>query len=129
MGLQCEEHCSNEVVPCRLNCGVDVDCLLGCSLEMAACINGCPCFLMCPNGCLGCSSSFCQCTGDPTEDPNYQICRQQLDDEYYECIVACPPQDLTCINQCIREENEKLENCPCMVSFELIINQLVLTDN
>ena len=111
------KQCVIETSQCWLNCNDnDALCEFECSVKGDQCVQSCPCFSECPDGCKDCSNSICPCA-IPDEDPDYLICSGQVELVYLSCVVGCTPGDAECLANCARDYNTTLDQCPCQVSF------------
>ena len=72
----------------------------------------CPCFAQCPDGCKGCSNTFCNCA-DLENNVDYLECEFLVDGAYTECIVECDKTDSVCLTDCSRQYADQIEQCPC----------------
>ena len=81
------------------------------------CLNNCPCFDNCPNGCLGCDAVECGGSqdpcADPESDPNLGLCEDEAEYRYSKCITKCAHGDYECFQDCGRVYDQELEKCPC----------------
>ena len=102
---------------CWDNCddGDDDMCDYECAKQGDQCIDSCPCFSDCPNGCDDCSNSICACS-NPDQNPDYIICSDQVESLYLTCLTGCPSGDAVCVAKCARDYNVMIEQCPCQVS-------------
>ena len=103
---------------CWLNCEDDAMCRYECFVKDDQCVQSCPCFSVCPDGCKDCSNSICPCA-IPDEDPDYLICSGQVELVYLSCVVGCTPGDAVCLSNCARDYNNTLDQCPCQVTCEI----------
>ena len=109
-GSECVRNCrqmDHSDCACSDN---DHTCHINCAGQLAQCIQQCPCQKECPLGCDSCTSSFCQCKVN-TSDEKAQ-CEDELSQIYVECIIACEG-DNVCMSECTRIYNEQLAFCPC----------------
>ena len=109
---------------CWLNCDGDEICHSECSVQGDQCIDSCPCYSDCPDGCDDCSNSICTCS-TPDEDPDYLFCSNLVEMLYLECIVDCSSGNVECLSNCARDYNVMIEECPCQVEF--LINPFEIT--
>ena len=114
LSTSCAKQCSSLQDECWLNCDGDTLCDYQCSRDGFECIDSCPCFSQCPNGCDGCLNTVCVCA-IPDENPDYIICSELAELDYLKCVVKCPPADVECLSLCIRDYNTLIDQCPCQV--------------
>ena len=50
-GAACRHHCDNEYLDCSHACNHDIDCLFECLDTSETCVNVCPCYGECYEGC------------------------------------------------------------------------------
>ena len=81
---------------------------------MDTCIQACPCFSECSDGCDDCSNSICTCAY-PDEDPDYLLCASASETRYMACIGGCNAGDIHCVVVCGANFNTDISNCPCQV--------------
>ena len=110
----CGKECNSIMYECWQNCNGDALCDYDCLLQGDQCIDSCPCFSDCPEGCDGCSNLICVCAV-PNEDPDYLICSELVDSIYLECFLGCSPGNIECVSNCARDYNSMIEQCPCQV--------------
>jgi len=119
----CEGAATDDYYKCILKCPpLDGGCAHKCNRLYSEDISNCPCKKGCPDGCP-CPNYTCpteltvkvpaKCEGDPANNPDYQACDKVATDEYYKCIVKCPPLDGGCSHKCNRIYAEAVANCPC----------------
>jgi hypothetical protein len=108
---------------CWFACNDDAMCRYECSVTGDQCIDSCPCFSDCPDGCVDCFNSICAQCSNPDEDPDYLICSNLAEILYLECIVRCSSGDAECLSNCARDYTIMIEQCPCQV---LHFNQFIL---
>ena len=82
---------------------------------MAECMDGCPCMSGCPEGCDNCE--WCECL-IPEENPDYQACAEEKEQEYFTCFGECRTNDFICHADCQREYHQALQTCPCKVNIK-----------
>ena len=107
----CTEQCTDYYNTCVNRCD-EIDCQFDCGQSLQSCLDACPCFANCPDGCKGCPNSVCQCA-DLENNLDYVECESQVDQRYAECIVECDKTDSTCLTDCSREYADQIERCPC----------------
>ena len=83
---------------------------------MDTCIQACPCFSQCSDGCDDCANSICTCAY-PDEDPNYLLCASAAETRYMACIGSCTLGDVHCLALCGVNFNTDISNCPCQVKI------------
>ena len=79
--------------------------------DLASCINECPCFDQCPNGCIECSSKYCACS-DKENYPDFTLCNELAELDFRNCILKCS-HDSACFQKCEADYSESLYECPC----------------
>ena len=108
----CSNDCYKELVPCRIDCETNLDCLIGCDYALSDCLSICPCHTNCSDGCTEClDSPYCVCARDQP-NPDKEKCVDEFDQIYLMCVADCN-RELACISQCIRDYDENVYNCPC----------------
>jgi len=108
-GASCVKQCHAEMTDCWRSCdGDDYEC----SVQGDKCVQSCPCFSQCPNGCDGCANSICVCAR-PDEDPDYVTCAAWVKSVYNECFTRCTPGNVDCVSECARNFNAMISQCPC----------------
>ena len=110
----CVNSCMQLEAECFAACEGDMTCFNTCVLEFDICRNSCPCYENCPDGCDGCSSSFCTCSNLET-NKEFQHCSHIHDSEFHICLAACHPDDTDCFSSCSRKYDEAIKHCPCQV--------------
>merc|ERR1711935_1139757 len=112
-GTRCVSICDDEKSKCRDGCDVDdAVCAFECSLELDNCIQSCPCFSQCPDGCSDCTNSICVCA-HPDDNPDYVNCVDWVESVYVECLVSCQAGDVHCLSICGQTYSRMLNECPC----------------
>ena len=69
LASRCQKSCLAENQECLGSCD-SFSCDFDCGRKLENCIDLCPCFSGCPNGCLDCDNQVCFCE-NPDEDPDY----------------------------------------------------------
>ena len=112
---QCYVTCTEQAKACRKGCYAD-QCEFDCNWGENQCTTGCPCFPGCPRGCQDCPTlPVCQCQV-PEENLDNIDCQDEAADVYILCIMHCAPNDIDCVNKCMREYNTLVADCPCMAN-------------
>jgi len=112
-GTRCVSICDDEKSKCRDGCDEsDSVCAFECSLEMDQCIQSCPCFSECLDGCSDCANSMCVCA-HPNDNPDYVHCVALVDSVYVECLLSCQAGDVHCVSICGQNYSRMLHECPC----------------
>ena len=114
-GVECGRSCQEAELECRNACSDDDDrsCEYHCLKSLSACIEACPCFDECLNGCDGCESDYCQCV-DPESNADYIFCQRAAEAQYNRCVYTCDIGDAVCFSECNRDYTANHALCPCM---------------
>ena len=114
VGAKCVNKCDNQKSECRDNCEDNPLCDFECSVELDACIQSCPCFFECLDGCVDCPNAVCTCA-DPHQNDDYISCVAWVESVYVDCLFGCSFGDPHCLSVCGYNYARMMDECPCTV--------------
>ena len=114
IGTKCVGHCDNDKSACIFACENDVLCKYNCAVALDGCIQECPCFSECEQGCDGCANGICTCAY-PDQNPDHVDCTDYEDFMYVWCLSECEKGDVHCLSVCGIEFGNNILECPCNV--------------
>lgn len=114
IGTKCVSQCDSVKSACHIACEDDPICDYNCAVALNKCINECPCFSECEQGCDGCDNGMCTCAY-PDDNPDHVACAEHVYFVYAMCLGRCTSGDVHCLSVCGYEFADDLETCPCNV--------------
>jgi len=116
LSQQCQSICSEGLADCALACGNDEACRSQCIRKFDDCLNECPCYAKCFEGCDNCQNPVCdQSCSDPDNSTASLQCKHFVNMRYKECANTCDIDGTSeCFDNCESSRAENMANCPCM---------------
>ena len=97
-GTACRHDCDHRFQECIYHCNHDIECAGKCIDQDEYCINDCPCYQECWEGCpcdyytIWCPDETCH----TNNEISFKYCTKETEVDFVECTYLCVPFDLLC---------------------------------